>query len=621
VPSSHSNALSIAPSSSSTSAARFDAIILSQHAGKAAVHTRFSDLVEKDAASVIKARPSAEEEAAVAEETQRALEGAISKKLNAGRSAITRTSGGGGGDGNGGGDGSRIIRYVADKDAAGYSDALPVRMIKMVEAQVDPLEPPKFKHKKVPGGPADAAVPIMRSPPRKVGLADQEAWKIPSCVSNWKNARGYVVPLDKRVAADGRGLLEPTINDGFAKLSESLLIAERKARVEVETRAAIQRKLQIKAKEDKEAELRALAAKARMGRAGIIDMSSSSSSTSAPHQQWERGGDIRSMKGEEHNDHGNGGRRRGHNEGVDENEDDGEEEEERGDDPLRPMSKEELEGNGDASMPQRPQAHNETDADYRARLQRERERRELKRGRDKMSRLDGASSDQPPSSSLHQQSNNNGGGKRSRFNNNNDRDEDRDVSEKIALGLLTGQGVRKEGGSAESLYDARLFNQSEGVGGGFGNDDEYNVYGQAWRSGSGGGASVGESIYRPRASGGGGGGGVLSSSDADKAINSLRTGATSRFSSTALPSQSSAVHRPAGPVEFERGKTDASSDPFGLDSLLASTTTSSTSSRRPNALDALGKGRVGGGFMATVAGGSTLGESSGRSSLEFTKSQ
>ena len=287
------------------------------------------------------------------------------------------------------------------------------------------------------------------------------------------------------------------------------------------------------------------------------------------------------------------------------------------------MSKEELEGDGDASMPQRPQAHNETDADYRARLQRERERRELKRGRDKISRLDGPSSDQPPFSSVHQHSNNNGGGKRSRFNNNNDRDEDRDVSEKIALGQLTGQGVRKEGGSAEALYDARLFNQSEGVGGGFGNDDEYNVYGQAWRSGSGG-ASVGESIYRPRASGGGGGGGVLSSSDADKAINSLRTGATSRFSSTALPSQSSAVHRPAGPVEFERGKTDASSDPFGLDSLLASTTSSSTSSRRPNALDALGKGRVGGGgFMATVAGGSTLGtgESSNRSSLEFTKSQ
>ena len=611
-PSSHSNALSIAPtslSSSSSAAARFDAIILSQHAGKAAVHTRFSDLVEKDASSVIKARPSAEEEAAVAAETQRALEGAISKKLNAGRSAITRTTvapgGEEGGDGNLGKDGSRIIRYVADKDAAGYSDALPVRVIKMVEAQVDPLEPPKFKHKKVPSGPADAAVPIMRSPPRKVGLADQEAWKIPSCVSNWKNARGYVVPLDKRVAADGRGLLEPTINDGFAKLSESLLIAERKARVEVETRAAIQRKLQIKAKEDKEAELRALAAKARMGRAGIIDISSATSSSSTSAQNfklWERveGGKDNSQSG---------ANRREYNDNEDNDDDDDDET-----DPLRPLSKEELEGDGDASMPQRPQAHNETDADYSARLQRERERRELKRGRDKISRLDGSREEQPQ---LSTNNNGEGGGKRSRFNN---RDDDRDVSEKIALGLLTGQGVRKEGGNSEALYDARLFNQSEGVGSGFGNDDEYNVYGQAWRSGSGG-ASVGESIYRPRAGGGGGGGGgVLSSSDADKAISSLRAGASSRFSSNT--NASSVGQRPAGPVEFERGKTDTGSDPFGLDSLLASTTTSS-STRKTNALDALGKGRVGGGFMSTVAGGSSLGpgESSGRTSLEFARSK
>ena len=30
-------------------------------------------------------------------------------------------------------------------------------------------------------------------------------WKIPPCVSNWKNAKGYTIPLDKRLAADGRG--------------------------------------------------------------------------------------------------------------------------------------------------------------------------------------------------------------------------------------------------------------------------------------------------------------------------------------------------------------------------------------------------------------------------------
>jgi hypothetical protein len=39
-------------------------------------------------------------------------------------------------------------------------------------------------------------------------VADQEAWKIPPSISNWKNAKGYCIPLDKRLAADGRGLQE-----------------------------------------------------------------------------------------------------------------------------------------------------------------------------------------------------------------------------------------------------------------------------------------------------------------------------------------------------------------------------------------------------------------------------
>ncbi|PKX99695.1 hypothetical protein P168DRAFT_293965 [Aspergillus campestris IBT 28561] len=42
-------------------------------------------------------------------------------------------------------------------------------------------------------------------PPRKLTAEDQEAWKIPPPVSNWKNPKGYTVPLDKRLAADGRG--------------------------------------------------------------------------------------------------------------------------------------------------------------------------------------------------------------------------------------------------------------------------------------------------------------------------------------------------------------------------------------------------------------------------------
>ena len=49
-------------------------------------------------------------------------------------------------------------------------------------------------------------MPVMHSPPRPVTAEDQANWKIPPCISNWKNAKGYTIPLDKRLAADGRGL-------------------------------------------------------------------------------------------------------------------------------------------------------------------------------------------------------------------------------------------------------------------------------------------------------------------------------------------------------------------------------------------------------------------------------
>jgi SNW domain-containing protein 1 len=69
--------------------------------------------------------------------------------------------------------------------------------------------------------------------------------------------------LDKRLAADGRGLQEVQINDNFAKLSQSLYVAEQKAREAVQMRSKVQRELMLKEKERKEQELRALAQKAR----------------------------------------------------------------------------------------------------------------------------------------------------------------------------------------------------------------------------------------------------------------------------------------------------------------------------------------------------------------------
>lgn len=131
------------------------------------------------------------------------------------------------------------------------------------------MEPPKHLIKKVPRGPGSPPVPILHSPPRKLTVEDKQAWKVPPCISNWKNARGYTIPLDKRLAADGRGLQEVTINNKFATLSESLYVAERKASEDLRIRNQIRKKMAMREKEDRERDLRDMASKARMDRANI----------------------------------------------------------------------------------------------------------------------------------------------------------------------------------------------------------------------------------------------------------------------------------------------------------------------------------------------------------------
>ena len=49
------------------------------------------------------------------------------------------------------------------------------------------------------------------------------------------------------------------------------------------------------------------------------------------------------------------------------------------------------------------------------------------------------------------------------------RDEERDISEKIALG-------QAQPTSREAMFDQRLFNQTSGLDSGFGHDDDYNLY-------------------------------------------------------------------------------------------------------------------------------------------------
>jgi len=165
---------------------------------------------------------------------------------------------------------AQYIRYTPAQQGTEFNSGAGQRIIRMVEAQKDPMEPPKYKiNKKIPRGPPSPPPPVMHSPTRKVTVKEQPDWKISPCVSNWTNAKGYTIPLDKRLAADGRGLQQQHINENFSKLAEALYLADRKARESVEARAQLERKMAAKEKEKKEEHLRLMAQRARDQRAGI----------------------------------------------------------------------------------------------------------------------------------------------------------------------------------------------------------------------------------------------------------------------------------------------------------------------------------------------------------------
>jgi SNW domain-containing protein 1 len=235
---------------------RWDAIV--QRSGMV-VHSRPQDLLAKSFQEEDLQRPSEDEIAAVTERTKAALEGRLDKKIKSSNpSHVPELSGN-----------VSYVRYTPANNT-GHNSGASQRIIRMVETPIDPLEPSKFRNTKTPRGPPSPPVPIMHSPPKKVTKEEQEAWRVPPSISNWKNNKGYTIPLDKRLAADGRGLQEVQVNSGFAKLSEVLYIAERNAREEIAKRAAIEKKLALQAKEKREEDLRQAAQQARLQRAGIV---------------------------------------------------------------------------------------------------------------------------------------------------------------------------------------------------------------------------------------------------------------------------------------------------------------------------------------------------------------
>lgn len=515
--------------------ADFSAIARAGENATRVVHADHSAMVEKPRDAKLQTqlvRPDADAMAETARRTREALEPIVRGKVSASLPANFRGREGGAHQT------AEFVRYTpASTNLSGPSKQ---RVIKMVQAPVDPMEPPRFARKKTPHAPPSPPVPVLHSPERKLTKEEAADWVVPPAISNWKNNRGYTVPLDKRLASDATGLRDTTINDRFASFAEAMYMAERKAREEVEERAVIQRNVSLKAKEAKEKQLRDLAARAREERAGF--MSSRADSEGGSHA-------------------GAGGAFAGAVV-VD-------------DEPPPRAAAGSASGapSSDRSPRRRPRVHSVDDnglddvspdgddvpADDVAR--RDAIRAETRRRREREMRLrathdDDGEQDGPTL-------------KRSKLS----RDEDRDVAERVALGQAPAEG----GGTAKEVaYDQRLFNQgsqARGMAAGFGGQDADTLYDKPLFEQGG----SGKFQYRPQAAAGGGGGGAGGLGEAEGGGG----GGTARFRPQRALGGGGADGGPrTKPVEFEHdaaaaadgGAAGGADDPFGLNSMLGKMT-------------------------------------------------
>eukprot|EP00892_Ulva_mutabilis_P000193 jgi/Ulvmu1/10174/UM006_0130.1 len=406
--------------------------------------------------------------------------------------------------------GPQYIKYTPKTTTQAHNSGVDHRIIQMQEMPKDPLEPPKFRHQKHYRVMKEEVVPLMHSPPKKLTKEEREKFTVPPCVSAWKNAKGYTIPLDKRLAADGRGMQEVTLNKKHMDLSLSLAAAEETARRETELQARLQSEIKQREKAKKEEQLRALAAAARAGAAGThASLASRLDADAGP-----------------------------------------------GADALPPPPPVGGRGSGDhdagSQLLPPPPARGRDSAQRGRQRSRSRSRtpdRDGERGRERLTAEEAAAKRERDDIRSERRRERDrelrlAEKNRSARGSKLTRDRDRDVSEKIALGQAA---VKRN----EVQYDSRLFNREGGVGSGFRGDDNTAVYDKALfadRSAMG--------MYRARdrlddeVYGGGGGAGVDTGRfKPDQGFAGTDGGAAER----------------TGPVQFEKRQEV---DPFGIDDFL-----------------------------------------------------
>ena len=178
-------------------------------------------------------------------------------------------------------------------------------LIKLVALPVDPLSNLKYKHHKVPLSSTDEKnfVPVLQEPAQKLSYEEQKKWKIPPCVNMSNNPKGLVIPLDIRLANDGRNLREYQANQNFAKFADILALTEKNVRKEIEDRNKIAQSIQIAAAMKKEQELKEAAKQARLERKSLNNNNTSSLMLTLDSEEMIK--TIRSDKSRRYDDNGN----------------------------------------------------------------------------------------------------------------------------------------------------------------------------------------------------------------------------------------------------------------------------------------------------------------------------
>ena len=154
-------------------------------------------------------------------------------------------------------------------------------LIKLVALPVDPLSNLKYRHHKIPLSYNDEKnfVPVLQEPAQKLSYEEQKKWKIPPCVNMSNNPKGLVIPLDIRLANDGRNLREYQANQNFSKFADILALTEKNVRKEIDDRNKIAQSIQIAAAMKKEQELREAAKQARLERKSLNNNTNNNTSS------------------------------------------------------------------------------------------------------------------------------------------------------------------------------------------------------------------------------------------------------------------------------------------------------------------------------------------------------